>query len=185
MYNDAIKLRAYTLFLSPGHSPGGIADVLKTDYPKITAKTVRRWSEEPDNSGQTWHDKKAMVERDVRKRLEGQAASISAQVRSRTETLLSSLYERLTNDAPEIKSFEGAGYLFKTLSSFLIELEKGEKERWHPAVAGQIILEELNAIPEVRKIINKHWKNITERIRQRLDHATNTKEITIEPKALQ
>lgn len=49
-YSENVKHRAYTLFLV-GKNAEQIEVLLKPEFPKISANTIRKWSETKDSSG--------------------------------------------------------------------------------------------------------------------------------------
>lgn len=179
MYSNSIKNKAYALYLQ-GSNAEQISKALE-DYTdkKIAPNTIRGWIEKEDSNGETWDDQKTKIEYQVRQRIENEATTEKQQVRTRVSTLSKALFDNLVNEkAPEVKSFEGAIYAFKALSEMSINLEDEDNERWSPVNAAHIILEELNNIPEVRKMLKKHWKKIQVGIAQKLNVATKTKEVT-------
>ena len=180
MYAESVKIRAYTLFISPGESPEEIARILKADHPRITAKTIRKWAETPDQDGMTWEDRRSSIQTEVRRSLDEQAVSTRARMKGRLETVLQKLYDDLHNEklTPKFKTLEGAAHAIKSVAQFLVQLEDQEQDRWSSVMAAQVIMEIFTEIPEVRRVVEKHWTTIWKQIQSRLDHNSNSKEIT-------
>ena len=181
-YNDSVKLAAYSLYLQ-SLSYEEIARRFSMEFALSTLKggTVRQWAEKPDERGETWEDHRERVRAAMRKNVEETAVTRMEEIRSKSETIMESLYESLTSaSAPKIKSFEGAVYAFKTISEFTLALESRGNEQMHPLLIVQAMMEVFQEIPEVRRAIKVNWTRIQEEIRTRLQDAREIRVIAHE-----
>jgi len=179
-YSATVKERAYTLFLM-GNNPEQVADILRESHPKMSANTIRAWAESENESGETWFDLRGRVDSAARKRIESQAASERARGKSRASMIAAGLYDQIVKALAdmEIKSIEQAVYAFRTMQEAAIKLEDAEMERWHPVNASTVVLEVLEEIPDVKKALRANWGQFTKRLSERLDRATDSKEIEV------
>lgn len=168
-YNDTIKLRAYSMYLQ-GSGYEDIARTLRDEYgeKKLKGSTVRAWAEKPDDKGDTWADHRNRVKAVMRRNVEDMATTRIAELKSKTETILESLYMQMTTKVPKIKSFEGAIYAFKTISEFSLALDDKNRDQIHPLLVVQAMLEVFQEIPEVRRAIKTNWERIYNEIQDRL-----------------
>lgn len=177
MYPQSVKTRAYNYFVAKGESCEAIARLLKKEYPKITANTIRKWSEErsPNPNKLTWVEEKESVEKDVIERVNEKTVSVLVGIRQKNKILIDEMYKRiLDKSAPQAKSFEGMYYAFKAIASFEAQLEKesGEKDKLSPAQVIQIILEIFQSNSKIAKVIREEWTSVSEKLHQQLleDH---------------
>lgn len=177
-YPQSVKTRAYNYFVAKGYTCEAIARLLRKEYPKITANTVRAWSEtrSANPNKLTWVEEKESVEKDVVERVKERTVSVIAGIRSKNVILLEEVYKRILTEAPAAKSFEGLIYSWKALASFEANLEKeaGEKDKLSPAQVIQIILEIFQANPKIATVIRAEWASVSEKLHQQLleDHST-------------
>lgn len=169
-YNDTHKLRAYTLYLQ-GISYDKIAEQLRSDFslPRLSGVTIKNWAETADIKGETWEDQRRKVRHILRQNVENVTASRMAELQAKTQTIQDSLYESLVGGkSPEIKSFEGAVYAFKTIAEFNLMLCEKHSNEVSPLLMAQAMLEIFQEIPEVKRAIKANWKKIQEEIKARL-----------------
>lgn len=178
-YPQSVKTRAYNYFVAKGYTCEAIARLLRKEYPKITANTVRAWSEtrSPNPNKLTWVEEKESVERDVVERVNEKTVSATVEIRRKNKILTEEIFKRIIDkSAPEAKSFEGLIYAFKAIASFDAQLEKeaGEKDKLSPAQVIQIILEIFQANPKIATVIRAEWASVSEKLHQQLleDHST-------------
>jgi hypothetical protein len=147
-----------------------IARSLRHDFgeKKLKGTTVRAWAEKPDDKGDTWEDHRNRVKAVMRRNIEEMAATRLSELKSKTETILESLYTQMTTKVPKIKSFEGAIYAFKTISEFSLVLDDKNRDQLHPLIVVQAMLEVFQEIPEVRRAIKTNWGRIYNEIQDRL-----------------
>ena len=171
-HSQTVKLQAYTLFLQ-GNTYESIADDLKENFSlqSLSPTTVRNWAESEDGQGETWHDHRRKVMNMCRHHVEVQTAGKAAAIRQKAETIQEALYDQITGEkAPKATSLEGATYAFKTISEFVLSLEKAS-ENMAPLAIVQSILEIFRDIPEVNQAIEKHWPVIRDEIKKRMSQS--------------
>jgi len=176
-YPQSVKTRAYNYFVAKGETCEAIARLLKKEYPKITANTIRKWSEEKSKTRRSWIEEKESVEKDVVERVKESTVSATVEIRRKNKILTDEIFKRiLEKSAPEAKSFEGLIYAFKAIASFDAQLEKeaGEKDKLTPAQVIQIILEIFQSNTKIAKVIREEWSSVSERLHKQLleDHST-------------
>lgn len=173
MYSEHVKNRAYTLFLM-GHECTEIVALLKTDYPRINKVTVGKWIEAKDDKGEDWRDKRKLVDRAAKKRIEEQAINNSVKIKNQTESLRQALYDNIINEFPKVKSLEGAMYAFKALSEFELKIEGDENKKSDVAAIATAILDVLNEDRDFRKLFNQKWGILSELLSERLNKINRT-----------
>lgn len=178
-YPQSVKTRAYNYFVAKGYTCEAIARLLRKEYPKITANTVRAWSEtrSPNPNKLTWVEEKESVERDVVERVNERTVSVLVDIRAKNKVLIQEMYKRiLDKSAPHAKSLEGMYYAFAAIARFEAQLEKesGEKDKLSPAQVIQIILEIFQSNPKIATVIRAEWASVSEKLHQQLleDHST-------------
>ena len=155
------RMRAYALFLE-GQNFEQIGRAMG-----ISPVTVSKWAEKPDENGQTWRDHRQRVLQQAAKSIEKRHKTKLLEHQKRAELLYDGLFERLLEDAPPVKSYEGAIYAFKSLSEFILKAE-GDKEKPAALLVVQTLIDVLCEIPSIDKAIQKNWVTIREKIRERL-----------------
>lgn len=184
-YGINVRERAYALFLM-GQNPEQIAESLRSEYETLSANTVRSWAEDADDKGETWADRRTAVDAAARRRIEESASTERARARSRSATLSKMFFDMMVNGAAGApKSFEGMGFLFKTMQGMAVDLEDDEHSRFSPIMAAEAIMDALNEDPEVRKVLKARWPVVAKLIQARLSMVTRTQEIEVEPERLE
>ncbi|MBE7413368.1 MAG: hypothetical protein HS129_15125 [Leptospiraceae bacterium] len=180
MYNQSVINRAFNLFLL-GNNPEQIEGILKSDFPKITANTIRNWAEKPDALGEVWEDKRKAVDNAARKRIIDQASTQRSKIFAKTDTLINAAYNQIVDESGkaivEAKTLEGMLYAFKAISEFQLKLEKDEESGFSPMQSAEILLEVLNEIPSVRKAIKTAWPEIQRKLTARFDIISKPKQV--------
>jgi hypothetical protein len=168
-YQDHIKIRAYTLYIN-GTSFEETAKTLSKDFKiSITANTIKNWSEKKDARGFSWEDYRSEIRTIARQTVETAEKNRLVSIRDKTETLVESLYDRMTGDAaPKLGSFDGGSYAFRSLSEFLLKLDEKTQAGMSEIAIIQMVLDIFSGVPDVAKAINKHWKHIEKEIRIRI-----------------
>lgn len=170
-YNDSVKLRAYNLFLQ-SLSYEAIAETIRREFNlnKLSPTTVRNWAEKADAGGGTWIEYRQNVRALMRRNVNEANAGRAAEIQSKAETIQQALFDRITSEeAPKVSSMEGGAYAFKTISEFILALDKKNGSDMSPLLVVQAMLEIFKEIPDVRRAIEKHWKYIRDRIDGRMN----------------
>ncbi len=166
---DAIKSRAFYLYLCEEDDPKTIAKRIRSEFKsKTPAKQIETWLKESDEKGLTWKEKKSKVQTQAMARIERLAEDVVVKVKERTSTLSSRLYDSLVSSQPEIKSLEGAIYAFKALSEMEISLDDRIKHENSPLRVAEALFRALEQIEPVAKVIQRHWPEIQKRLQEHL-----------------
>lgn len=170
-YQDFIKIRAYALFLQ-GINYEETARQLARDFKiKITPNTIKNWAEKKDSRGGSWLDYRNETRSVAMQAVEVAEQSRIVKIRDKAETLTEKIYENLTGEAaPKISSMDGGSYAFKSLAEFLLKLDQKTQENMSVVAIIQMVLNIFTEVPEVGKVINKHWLEIEKEIRIRILH---------------
>lgn len=185
-HSEKIKLRAFALFLQFKNFEE-IARTIKSEYalPKLSANTVRRWSEEAE-AGEAWEDIRKRVALIMRRNVEGATTDMVCEIKTKSQLLAERLYDQLmAENGPKVKSVEGGMYAYKTLAEFVIKLQAHENMNVSPFVIVQTLLEIFNEIPRVRKAIEANWEAITEQVRARIAVVGEPKLIEVTPERVE
>lgn len=183
-YNDGVKLTAYTFYLQ-GLAFEEVARKTRAVHKlkSLKGQTVESWA---DDGG--WEKMREGVRTQVRKYHEEEATSLLSQLSVKSETIMATLYEQLTEKAaPKISSYEGAVYAFRAMADLLLSLDKKRGETIQPIMVVHTLLEVFQEIPQIREAIKKHWPKIQAAISSRIGlpmpGASKSAEIDITPKA--
>jgi hypothetical protein len=170
-YSDSVKIRAYSLFIQ-GTAHEEIARILRKEFGiTISAGTVRNWAETKDSRGMTWEEQRSAIRSTVQHNIEVSGAARLSEIREKVGTIQEKLYEQLiSKKAPKIGSFEGAVYAFRTIADFGVKLDQKASEEINVLVVIQTMLEIFAEVPEIRKVIQKHWKHVENEIKVRIMH---------------
>lgn len=169
-YGPTITARAFSLYVL-GNNAEKIAEILQSEKvaPRITSNTIRKWENQKDKHGETWKDRRQAIELQVRKNIERESASKIAEMRQKTHTIMQSLYSKLTaENAPHVKSYEGAVYALKAMMDFELKLDQKASGQSHPLKLAQLMLEIFQGVPEISHAIRKNWPKVSEEIRLKL-----------------
>ncbi|MCL2154173.1 MAG: hypothetical protein FWH53_00770 [Leptospirales bacterium] len=170
-YNDNVKIRAYSLFIQ-GTSYEEAARLLSKDFAiSITPNTIKNWAEKKDKRGFSWADYRSDIRDVARQTVESVEKNRLVEIRDKTRTLVDSFYDQIVDDAAlKVSSKDGALYAFKTLADFELKLEEKTKENMSVLVIIQMVLEIFSEVPDVKRVIQKYWKQIEKEIRIRVLH---------------
>jgi len=170
-YQDSVKIRAYALFIQ-GITYEETARLLAREFSiTITPNTIKNWAEKKDSRGGTWIDYRTETRAVAMQTVEVVEKNRMVAIRDKAETLTEKIYEQLTGAAaPKISSMDGGSYAFKSLSEFLLKLDQKTQEDMSVVTIIQMVLEIFAEVPEVSRIIQKHWPAIEKEIRIRILH---------------
>lgn len=180
-YSEAVKLRAFQMYVLHGKNAEEITRILKTDIPTLSANTIRDWisSEKDPYTGSNWEEsRKSIDERSRHMVLEAavtQRNAIHSKVKDMREKLLANI---LSENAPEAKSLEGMIFAVKALMQFELQLEDEEKNGADPLIAVQIVLEVLSEDEEAAPVIKRRWPRINAEVIRRMNALSNSRDIT-------
>lgn len=185
-YGEPVKTRAMALFLM-GKNAEQIEKVLKPNFPKISANTIRKWSETPNAIGETWEDTRVQMEHVSRQKIKEEISSERTKLRIRNATLLNAVYEKIVDDSGKMikdaKDPVQLGYLFKSLATFHIDLEDNETEAISPIEVAHTLFDLLNQNPKIQKAMKEEWGKIKPRLLEW--HATLTGAKTVDGKVIE
>lgn len=170
-FRDAIKIRAYALFLQ-GITYEETARILAKDFKiKITPNTIKNWAEKKDSRGGCWIDYRTETRAVAMQTVEVTEQSRIVSVRDKAAHLSEILYDKLVAEAgPKVSSFDGGSYAYKNLTEFVLKLDQKTQENMSVVAIIQMMLEIFAEVPEVRQVIKKHWPAIEKEIRVRILH---------------
>lgn len=183
-YQDSVKIRAYALFIQ-GKSYEETARILAKDFQiTITPNTIKNWAEKKDSRGGTWIDYRTDTRAVAMQTVEVVEKNRLIKIRDKADTLQEKLYNQLTaENAPKVGSSEGGLYAWKAVAEFLIKLDQKSQEDVSIVAVVQMMLEIFAEVPEVRKVIQKHWPAIEKEIRIRILHE-NPDDVSVHPKKI-
>lgn len=183
-YQDSIKIRAYALFIQ-GTSYEETARVLAKDFKiKVTPNTIKNWAEKKDSRGGTWIDYRSDTRAVAMQTVEVAEKSRIVAVRDKAEVLTEKLYNQLVGEAaPKLSSFDGGTYALKSIADFMLKLDQKTQENTSAVAIIQMMLDIFGEVPEVRKVILKHWSAIEKEIRIRILHE-NPENVKSNPKKI-
>lgn len=163
MYNDSIKLRAKTLYLQ-GENFEKIAKSLRKEYPKVTANTVRGWSEKGK-----WDESKDSIAKNQDRLIQESHSRRAKDLLEKTMILSELTFNKITAEgAPGIKSLEGGNYAFKALADLELQLRKEQNKNVNPSEIIKTFFDILNSFPTVKRELDANWNSIMREVRIRL-----------------
>ena len=159
-YSDIDKSDAFVLFCS-GHSFHRIAEIMRVrpNCASISPNTIKSWSEQPDDKGRTWIDRKSEVDALVEVNENTTAARIKTNLVGEIEAVQAKVLEEITDGSLKFKTKDAAIYSFKSLGEWCDKIKERNK-RIGVENQVQIMFESMNEIPEVKEVLSKHWKPI-------------------------
>lgn len=179
-YGESVKTRAMALFLM-GKNPEQIEKVLKPDFPKISANTIRKWAETPNAIGETWEDTKVQMEHVSRQKIKEEISSERTKLRIRNSTLLNAVYEKIVDESGKMikdaKDPVQLGYLFKSLATFHLDLEDQDQDNISPIEVAHTLFDLLNQNPKVCRAMKEEWSKIKPKLLEWHSNLTGTKTI--------
>ena len=183
-YQDSVKIRAYALFIQ-GTSYEETARILAKDFKiTITPNTIKNWAEKKDSRGGTWIDYRRDTRAVAMQTVEVAEKSRIVSIRDKAQILTEKIYDQLVGEAvPKISSYDGGAYAFKSIADFMLKLDQKTQENTSVVSIIQMMLDIFGEVPDVRKIIVKHWPEIEKEIRIRILHE-NPEDISARPKII-
>ncbi|MBE8363456.1 hypothetical protein [Leptospira borgpetersenii] len=190
-YSENVKHRAYTLFLV-GKNAEQIEGLLKPEFPKISANTIRKWSETKDSTGKTWSDYRDEVNRITKLQIQEKTADIRSKMKTDTAMMLNAVRKAFITEAGEMignaKDPVNLGHLWRSLKKDLLEFENEDSSSIDLIRAADTLLDLFMKGPKTKKAINDEWGIHQKNLLKWHSEWTDAKEVegTIieEPKAL-
>ncbi|EMO69724.1 hypothetical protein [Leptospira santarosai] len=190
-YSENVKQRAYTLFLV-GKNAEQIEGLLKPEFPRISANTIRKWSETKDSTNKTWSDYREEVNRVTKLQIQEKATHIRSKMKSDTAMMLNAVRNAFLNEAGEMignaKDPVNLGHLWRSLRKDLIEFENEDSSSIDLIHAADTLLDLFMKAPKTKKSITEEWAIHQKNLLKWHAEWTNAKEVqgtVIEPKALE
>ncbi|TGK23421.1 MULTISPECIES: hypothetical protein [Leptospira] len=190
-YSENVKHRAYTHFLV-GKNAEQIEGLLKPEFPKISANTIRKWSETKDSTGKTWSDYRDEVNRITKLQIQEKTADIRSKMKTDTAMMLNAVRKAFITEAGEMignaKDPVNLGHLWRSLKKDLLEFENEDSSSIDLIRAADTLLDLFMKGPKTKKAINDEWGIHQKNLLKWHSEWTDAKEVegTIieEPKAL-
>ncbi|MDI7157192.1 hypothetical protein QMM53_11650 [Leptospira santarosai] len=190
-YSENEKHRAYTLFLV-GKNAEKIEALLKPEFPKISANTIRKWSEKKDSTGKTWSDYRDEVNRVTKIQIQEKTADIRSKMKTDTAMMLNAVRKAFITEAGEMignaKDPVNLGHLWRSLKKDLLEFENEDSSSINLIHAADTLLELFMKGPKTKKAINEEWEFHKKNLLNWHSEWTDVKEVQgtaiEEPKAL-
>ncbi|WP_230486565.1 hypothetical protein [Leptospira santarosai] len=155
---------------------------MKSEFPRLSANTIRVWSKTEDENGLTWYQKREEQEKIKLKRIEAHALSERGKIKIRNATIMDALYSQLINEAGEAilkaKDLIQGIYALRDLSKFHLALDDQEKQNFDPFWCVQLIVETLYSFPGVSKELGKVWPEFQKQLTIRFNKQLNFIDIT-------
>ncbi|MFQ3857140.1 hypothetical protein ACLK29_00795 [Leptospira kirschneri] len=191
-YSENVKHRAYTLFLV-GKNAEQIEVLLKPEFPKISANTIRKWSETKDSSGKNWSDNRDEVKRVTRLKIQEQTSNIRSKIKADNAMMLQAVQNAFISEAGSMigqaKDPVQLGYLWSKLASNQMQLENADSGSIDLIRAADTLLDLFMNGPKTKKAISDEWAIHQKNLLAWHSEWTNAKEVqgTVieEPKALE
>ncbi|AVQ10723.1 Uncharacterized protein XB16_0376 [Leptospira santarosai] len=191
-YSENVKQRAYTLFLV-GKNAEQIEGLLKPEFPRISANTIRKWSERKDSTNKTWSDYREEVNRVTKLQIQEKATNIRSKIKSDNAMMLQAVRDAFLNQAGKMigtaKDPVNLGYLWRSLAKDQVQLESEDSSSIDLIHAADTLLDLFMKAPKTKKAINEEWAIHQKNLLKWHAEWTNAKEVqgTVieEPKALE
>ncbi|ULH28711.1 hypothetical protein FH581_015385 [Leptospira weilii] len=153
-YSKILKRRAYNLFVISGYNPEQIASALKTEYPKLTANTIRNWLSEIDETTGTTAEQdreKALLNarNEALKEAEISLTTLRVNTVRAFKAIKSQIFDSQGNLTIEFKSGEGALNTFRGLMNDIERMLEKEKERVEPVEVARGVHRAIKSTPEL------------------------------------
>ena len=143
-YARGIRERAKTLFLV-GYNAEDIANLLRADFPTLSANTILAWAREPDDRGLTWEDYRNSVELEVQKNTMNNVVGHQTQTAAQLAELTNKFYKRLTNSIGDgskaATNPEQVAYAFIAMAKFGLSLSNDSSVKWEPRLSVRVWFE--------------------------------------------
>ncbi|ULH30035.1 hypothetical protein [Leptospira weilii] len=160
-YSKILKRRAYNLFVISGYNPEQIASALKTEYPKLTANTIRNWLSEIDETTGTTAEQdreKALLNarNEALKEAEISLTTLRVNTVRAFKAIKSQIFDSQGNLTIEFKSGEGALNTFRGLMNDIERMLEKEKERVEPVEVARGVHRAIKSTPELHVFLKSH-----------------------------
>ncbi|WP_061224005.1 hypothetical protein [Leptospira weilii] len=157
-YSKILKRRAYNLFVISGYNPEQIASALKTEYPKLTANTIRNWLSEIDETTGTTAEQdreKALLNarNEALKEAEISLTTLRVNTVRTFKAIKSQIFDSQGNLTIEFKSGEGALNTFRGLMNDIERMLEKEKERVEPVEVARGVHRAIKSTPELNAFL--------------------------------
>lgn len=184
-YDAIAKLRALQLFIS-GNNAEEIARVLKTDYPFLSANTVREWieKEKDPNTGISWEQTRNSIERRAHDMMVSAAAREKTDLAGQLEEARQIAYRQITGENPPIfKTLEGAIIALTNISKTEAQIKAMMEAHLDPDVLIGILYESVLAVKDAGPLFKKFWPQINTIFYKKIADHIAMKDITPEIQA--
>ncbi|EKO89189.1 hypothetical protein LEP1GSC020_3185 [Leptospira interrogans serovar Grippotyphosa str. 2006006986] len=179
-YSENVKQRAYTLFLV-GKNAEQIEGLLKPEFPKISANTIRKWSETPDALGKTWFDYREEVNYVTKLQLQEKATNFRSKIKSDNAMMLRAVRNAFLDEAGKMigqaKDPVSLGYLWKALATNQLQLENEDSGSIDLIRAADTLLDLFMKGPKTKKAISDEWAIHQKNLLAWHSEWTNAKEV--------
>ncbi|WP_017852011.1 hypothetical protein ACO1KB_19190 [Leptospira interrogans serovar Szwajizak] len=190
-YSENVKHRAYTLFLM-GKNAEQIESILKPEFPKISANTIRSWAETKDTNGKNWSDSRDEVNRVTRLKIQEQTSDIRSKIKADNAMMLQAVRDAFLSDAGamigQAKDPVSLGYLWKALANHQMQMENEDSGSIDLLHAAGTLIELFMRCPKTKKAMSDEWETHKTNLSKWHADWTNVKDVegsvVEEPKAL-
>ncbi|WP_061217723.1 hypothetical protein [Leptospira weilii] len=160
-YSKILKRRAYNLFVISGYNPEQIASALKTEYPKLTANTIRNWlSEIDETTGTTAEQDREQALLNARNEALKEAEISLTTLRVNTVRAFKAIKKEIFNEDGNLsisfKSGEGALNTFRGLMNDIERMLEKEKERIEPVEVARGVHRAIKGTPKLNKFFQSN-----------------------------
>ncbi|KAA1291791.1 hypothetical protein ACO1J6_11970 [Leptospira interrogans serovar Hebdomadis] len=90
-YEGKARLRARILYIG-GKNPEQIEEILKTDFPKISANTIRRWAKEKDEFNKTWDDYREETNNVINIKAQDQITDMRSKIKANNAMIMDAIF---------------------------------------------------------------------------------------------
>ena len=140
------------MYIVEGLTCEAIAKVLKTEYPKITGVTIRKWADAKNQTNETWDDiKNRKLQLDERRILKTETSKrriLINQVAELQEKMRLQIMREMEEGSAKVSPAD----LFN-FAKFGIALEEQEKQNWNPDGIAEKLLNILYSNKKVKKVL--------------------------------
>ncbi|EMJ66236.1 hypothetical protein [Leptospira sp. P2653] len=183
-YSKILKRRAYNLFVISGYNPEQIASALKTEYPKLTANTIRNWLSEIDETTGTTAEQdreKALLNarNEALKEAEISLTTLRVNTVRAFKAIKSQIFDSQGNLTIEFKSGEGALNTFRGLMNDIERMLEKEKERVEPVEVARGVHRAIKSTPKLNKFFQSNPEVLSQYIANIKREVSTMKDIDI------
>ncbi|ULH29046.1 hypothetical protein FH581_017100 (plasmid) [Leptospira weilii] len=90
-YDGKDKLRARILYIS-GKNPEQIAEILKPDFPKLSANTIRKWAATKDEFDRTWDDYREETNHVINVKAQDQITDMRSKIKANNAMIMDAIF---------------------------------------------------------------------------------------------